>query len=553
MTTLAIFFGSLITTLFATPFYINYLINSNVVDKPDERRINKTIIPRMGGLIILLTSLLLTLSFSNDLNSLRFFIIAAFSIMLCGLFDDILGLKWQSKFMFQGFAAFLMLIYFTPHFQQLTVFNIFIPFPLNYLILFVFIVGVINSINLLDGLDGLVSGVSLLTFSIVFFLSYNSGDQIILVLSSSLMGSLFGFLKFNAFPARIFLGDTGSLSLGFFLIYSLCSVSIRLNGGTLDLTLPIILLAVPIIDTIRVMSSRILRKQNPFHPDKTHLHHLILASNISHKTTVFLIEGYVLLFSILGLYYAIYNRTTALIIFFILVLPLIFIEKTLNYMSFIKGFELVFRFSTKVISLFVLFFRKSLLFISSLIIFLIILSFIPIQISFYREHIILLLSVGLLLFIIALFQMKHSATTNDINVLLNFSIFFIIAKASFPFSQKFQLLNNLNSYSENILLYLLTFIILIFLVAKEKIFDNKEIFFAGIDLTAIVIMISLIITNNFFKLNLIEHLSKSFILGFVFYLWYKIIKSVRKERAKYLFYFSFALPGASLILLLALL
>lgn len=552
MNTLAIFFGSLIITLFVTPFYINYLINTRVVDEPGERRINKTIIPRMGGLIIFLTALLMTLSFANDLNNLRFFIIAAFTIMFCGLFDDILGLKWQSKFILQGLAAALMLAYFSKHFQQIKLFEITLPFPLDYLIFFVFIVGVINSINLLDGLDGLVSGVSLLALSIVFALSFNAGDQIIIVLSASLMGSLFGFLKYNAYPARIFLGDTGSLSLGFFLVYSLCSVSIKLNDAILDLTLPTIILSVPIIDTLRVMISRIARRQNPFHPDKTHLHHVILQSNISHKTTVFLIEGYTLFFAMLALTYAMYDKSMSLIIYFILALPLIFIQKLSEIVAIIRKIDIAFNVAKKLFSLIAIFFRKSLMLISSLIIFLLILSVIPIKTSFYKEQILILLFVGIVLFFIAISQRRNSTLTNDVYALLNFTMFFIIARASAPFSIHFKSLNFLNGHTSDILLYLLVGIIFLFLIAKEKIFENKDIFLTGIDLTSIAVIALLFILNNFLKMNLIEHLSKSFIFGFVFYMWYKVVKSIRKESENYLLYFSFALPGATLLMLLSL-
>ncbi len=174
---------------------------------------------------------------------------------------------------------------------------------MDKIFLLFFIVGGINSINLLDGLDGLASGFSLLVFSIILILSIVADDAFLILLTVSLIGSLLGFLRFNAFPASIFLGDTGSLVLGSFLVIASLKTALNFEQSTLNLTFPTMLLAVPMIDTIKVFIYRIIHKKSPFQADNSHLHHIIYHSNIKHEITVFLIEIFTLIYVLLALFY----------------------------------------------------------------------------------------------------------------------------------------------------------------------------------------------------------------------------------------------------------
>jgi len=202
---LIVFFTSLVLTLFFTPALIDFITRIKVVDLPGERRVNKSAIPRMGGLIIYVVVLILVISFYGNLNSVRFFILASGLIALLGIVDDMVGVKWNHKFIIQFLMSFFLIYFLAGNFDVVNFFGIELVFPLNYLLMILLIVGVINSINMLDGLDGLVSGFSLLVLFVTFLVGYNTGNSLLLILSASLMGALIGFLKFNAFPAKIFL------------------------------------------------------------------------------------------------------------------------------------------------------------------------------------------------------------------------------------------------------------------------------------------------------------------------------------------------------------
>ena len=306
---LIVFFTSLVLTLFFTPALIDFITRIKVVDLPGERRVNKSAIPRMGGLIIYVVVLILVISFYGNLNSVRFFILASGLIALLGIVDDMVGVKWNHKFIIQFLMSFFLIYFLAGNFDVVNFFGIELVFPLNYLLMILLIVGVINSINMLDGLDGLVSGFSLLVLFVTFLVGYNTGNSLLLILSASLMGALIGFLKFNAFPAKIFLGDTGSYTLGFFLITASLLAGISSKTRTLDLTFAVILLSVPILDTVKVMLMRLLNKRNPFLPDRSHIHHILLEKIPSHKITVFIIESIALLFAALSIYYLFGNKS----------------------------------------------------------------------------------------------------------------------------------------------------------------------------------------------------------------------------------------------------
>ncbi|RPI68284.1 MAG: undecaprenyl/decaprenyl-phosphate alpha-N-acetylglucosaminyl 1-phosphate transferase [Ignavibacteriales bacterium] len=329
---LVIFFTSLVLTIFFTPVLIDFFTRIKVVDLPGEaRRINKAAIPRMGGILIYLIVMISTVSFYGDLNYIRFFVFASGIIVLLGITDDLLGVKWNHKFIIQ-FAMAVFLIYFlSQDFDTIYFFGFELQYPFNYIIFLLFIVGAINSINLLDGLDGLASGFSLMVIFVAFLVGLNTDNKFLLVLSASLMGKLIGFLKFNAYPARIFLGDTGAYVLGFFLTTAAVLASTDPAARTFDLTFPVILLGVPVIDTIKVMFVRLFDRRNPFIADMSHIHHAIIAKIPNHKITVFIIESIAVIFAGISLYYLRVDKEIAMILFGIFSLPLLFLHVILKY------------------------------------------------------------------------------------------------------------------------------------------------------------------------------------------------------------------------------
>jgi len=550
MNYLLIFFTSLIFTLFFTPYLISYLKRSRVVDLPGKRRIHTSVVPRMGGLIIFLITSVMLLSFYTDLNAIRLVIIAANIILLIGIFDDMLGLDYSAKFLLQVAATILVIFYLAVRYENVQLFGVTIPYPLDYILLGLFILGGINSINLLDGMDGLVSGFSLLIFSIIMALAVISGDTFLLIISSSLLGSLLGFLKYNAYPAKIFLGDTGSLTLGFFLVTTAILTSINYSNNQLDLTFPIILMAIPIIDTLRVMLFRIIRKQNPFLPDRTHLHHIISENNISHKFTVFLIEGFTVIFVILGLYYIKVSHFVPTILFFIISFALLFINPIIRFIISrvnIKNYS--FTLKNKYPLEYLLRMEKSLIIFSTLLIAQIVVSNFPQRANISTNLVLMFFIIGIIMFLLAYDHQKKSKDISDLYTFINLSAFFIITNLNstsiFSLSENHFYMGSVTEVSY----YLLTLMIVLIFLISEKVFPVKKIALSGIDLTLIIFIILVLIIKNLISFHFDEFFSISFIQAFIFYLWYKIIITVKSEFSKVMFYASFALPFSALIIL----
>src|SRR3972149_5029866 len=330
---LIIFFATMVGTIFITPPFIDLFDKIKIVDIPDgKRKLHSTPVPRMGGLLIFLIFLTSIFVFYGDINSIKYYLFGAIVIFTLGAYDDLLGSGWLVKFVYQTVVASLLLLFLLPKFSSLTLFTIEFSIVPGIFILVLFIVGTINAFNLLDGLDGLVSGISLLVFTLLFFISLNLLDTFSLVVLSSITGCVIGFLKYNAYPARIFLGDSGSFFLGYLIVSAVLIVSIDKTNEVLDLTFPVILLAVPIADTLKVLFERILSGKHPFAADRTHIHHIVHSKNITHQTTVFIITIYSLLFAANAIIYLFYSKPGGILIFLIMIIPLLFASKILQSM-----------------------------------------------------------------------------------------------------------------------------------------------------------------------------------------------------------------------------
>lgn len=330
MDLLTIFYISLLVTLLFTPFFIEYFSNHKIVDFPGERRINMQAVPRMGGVLLYFTLFISLICFYSDLNEIRFFILGSVLILLIGVIDDIKKVTYKKKFVVQFITAFFLILFLLPKYDTISLLGFNIPSPIDKAVLMLFIVGVINAINLYDGLDGLVAGFSLLIAFVTFLIGWQIGDKLLLILSAGLMGSLIGFLKYNAFPARIFLGDSGSLTLGYFLVTMVLISSTNTKTGNMDLTFSIILLAAPIIDTLKVMAVRILNRKNPFLADRSHIHHVILRSNVKHAVTVYILHIFSILFAGIAVYYLKNSTIEGILLFILLAIPLLFVKRILN-------------------------------------------------------------------------------------------------------------------------------------------------------------------------------------------------------------------------------
>lgn len=542
MTYLLVFFTSLIITIFLTPFFISFLKRTKIVDLPGERKVHSEAMPRMGGLIIFLVVIIMLNAFVQDFNSIKLIIISSTILVFSGIIDDVLGLKNFIKFVVQNVSAIILVFYLEQHYTDVRLFGYVFTDPFDYLILLLFIVGAINSINLLDGLDGLASGFAMLIFGVLLVLAIRKNDVFLILLNVSLLGSILGFLRFNAFPASVFLGDTGSLVLGFFLVLSSLLTSINYHESALDLTFPLILLAVPIVDTIKVFTFRIIKKRDPFSGDYTHQHHILKTSIVSHEATVFIIELFSLAFIVLSILYLVDYRLEATFLFLVLSISMVALQKLLTKFKVADELNtiLIRIHSYPIKNMFLLI--KLLLTVSVvLMIFISIISF-SFETSLNLEELIFLLIMVTVLLFLALFQSNKISSVGEVNIFLNFSIFFIISKLSLPSIFTTGINISVIELMHDWTFYIFATIISTTLLLRWKALMTKKMFFSGIDLTLIVIIILTFIVNNMLQFDLNYYLSISLLEAFIFYIWFRLVVDLNKKYEFILTLISFLLP-----------
>ncbi|MBL1215442.1 MAG: undecaprenyl/decaprenyl-phosphate alpha-N-acetylglucosaminyl 1-phosphate transferase [Ignavibacteriae bacterium] len=546
-----IFFAGLVITIFLTPYLITFLQRFEIVDKPDRRRINTTTIPRMGGVIIFVVIMLLIFSFFPDLNSIRLLIVSALLISVCGTLDDILTTKWHVKFLFIFIAALFLITYFSPSFSSLKIFGITLPSPLDYIVLCVFMVGVINSVNLLDGLDGLASGFSLLVFSMFFVLASILQDELLMVSMAALTGTLLGFLNYNAHPAKIFLGDTGSLLLGFFLLFSSVSISNKLYPDELDLTFAIIVLGVPIIDTLKVMLTRVIKRKNPFHPDKTHIHHVIFGNKIEHKYTVFIVQGLTIIYLVVALLYFQGFRVLGIALFAFFGTLQLFIEPIFTKVKiFTNAYTNIYeknvlKMPHKVVSVY----KKIWIPLASAVAGLLLVLLIPVKTTLSSDELVFLMIMAFFILTLAFIHYKRTKEIAGIFVLLNTAVFLILSSLS---ESIYSNLEMTGFFFENVFSIIFSFIILsviIYIFMREKIFGSKEALLTGIDLIMILFVALLFVINNIIGYEKLSFLNMSLYQAYILYLLFKVIARIKENYAKYIFTFSFVLPFVAMLLM----
>lgn len=321
---------SFIITFLAIPIVLQIAEEKKLFDVPDERKIHKIPVPSLGGVGIfggfLLASLLSISALQNP--EFQYFFAASIVIFFIGLKDDLIVLSATKKFMGQVIAASILIhlggIRITSM-HGLFGFNEVSPefsIALSYLTIIV----VINSFNLIDGVDGLAGTLGLLTmllFGSYFFAVHMSAYSL---LAFAMAGSLLAFLIFNYHPAKIFMGDSGSLMIG--LVNSILAIKFINVADSSLITLPIescvvvgmAILIVPLIDTLRVFSIRIFRGSSPFTPDRNHLHHLLLERGFKHPT----ITIFCTLLNILFIAVAFFSRSVGPTYSFLIVLAIAF-------------------------------------------------------------------------------------------------------------------------------------------------------------------------------------------------------------------------------------
>ncbi|BCR06703.1 hypothetical protein DESUT3_37720 [Desulfuromonas versatilis] len=288
------FMSALFSALLLVPTVRRLAVAWGKLDTPDARKVHAVPIPRLGGVGIFLAFLFAVLVHQQTGPQVWAVLCGGVVIFLTGVLDDLYGLGPKTKFLGQILACSLTIglgdLVLADLGNLLGLGSLVLPGWLAVPFTVFAVVGVTNAINLIDGLDGLASGVSLIALAAFSLLAWLGQATVPLALCLALMGGLLGFLKYNSYPARIFMGDGGSLTVGFLLGF----LAIMLTQGeqaVVSPVVPVVILGLPIIDTLWVMSRRVLQGQGPFSPDRTHVHHKLLDLGFHHRGTVILIYG----------------------------------------------------------------------------------------------------------------------------------------------------------------------------------------------------------------------------------------------------------------------
>ena len=279
---------ALAAAYFITPRVKELAIKAGALDAPDARKVHTIPIPRMGGLAIYFGFVLAVLSSMRVSHEILGLLLGGTVILAVGVIDDLKQLPPKVKLLGQIVAAFVLVLFdiriewLTNPFGDMIYVN-YLSIPLTIF----WVVSLTNTVNLIDGLDGLAAGVSTIASVTILLVALEQNLWTVAILTAALAGSALGFLQHNFNPAKIFMGDTGSMFLG----YILAAVSILgtvKSAATIALVVPIVALGLPIMDTAFAIIRRYMNGRPIFKPDKGHLHHRLLAMGLSQKQAVLL-------------------------------------------------------------------------------------------------------------------------------------------------------------------------------------------------------------------------------------------------------------------------
>lgn len=301
----------------------------NALDIPDKRKVHKKPMPRLGGLGIFSGFLLGYMMFGEHTALMNSILIGSFVIIITGMIDDIKPIKASYKFIGQLVASLIVVIYGGLLLKDVSFFGLYIDFKwFAYPVTVLFILGCINCMNLIDGLDGLAGGISAIFFLTIGIIALCMNKFVLAtVLTFIMFGSTIGFLFHNFYPAKIFMGDTGSMFLGFMIaiITLLGFKSVMMSA----IIVPLFILVVPILDTAFAIIRRKLKGESIGTPDKCHIHHQLLRREFSQRTTVLIIYLITAIFSTASMIWILIDKSLGYKIYFILMIVfVIFVFKT---------------------------------------------------------------------------------------------------------------------------------------------------------------------------------------------------------------------------------
>ena len=321
-----------VVAVLVTPIVKQFAIKIGAIDKPNKRKVHQKVMARLGGLAIYIAFLIGYLILQPESPFILPILIGSFIIIVTGVLDDIFELSAKWKLLGQIAAALIVVLGGV----QLQFINL--PFDgrlelgwLSIPLTILWIVAITNAINLIDGLDGLAAGVSSIVLVTITVLAFLDGNLFVLMLGAILLGSTLGFLVHNFNPAKIFMGDTGALFLGFMI--SVISLLGFKNVTVFSLLIPAIILAVPISDTLFAIIRRIVHNQPLSAPDKSHLHHCLLRLGYSHRQTVVLIYAMSAFFGLAAVMLTLSTLWVSLMIVLVLVIVIELIVEQVGLVS----------------------------------------------------------------------------------------------------------------------------------------------------------------------------------------------------------------------------
>ncbi|MEN2767343.1 glycosyltransferase family 4 protein [Ornithinibacillus xuwenensis] len=327
-----------------TPLVKKLALKIGAVDLPNSRKVHQQVMPRLGGLAIFISFFIGYTIFHPGILDAWPVLLGATIICITGILDDSRGLSYKSKLFGQLLAAIVTVLggirieFITLPFGDRIEFD-YLAIPLTI----IWIIAITNAINFIDGLDGLAAGVSSIALITITGLAMTMVDTLMVFMGIMMLGSTLGFLVYNFHPAKIFMGDTGSLFLGY-MISVISVLGLYKNVAIFSLLVPIIILGIPILDTTFAIIRRIIHKKPISAPDKFHLHHCIIRLGFTHKQTVITIYALSALFSLAAI---VFTRSTlwgsTIIIISLILLVELIVEVTglisVNYRPILRLME----------------------------------------------------------------------------------------------------------------------------------------------------------------------------------------------------------------------
>ncbi|MHB8481556.1 MAG: glycosyltransferase family 4 protein [Nitrospiria bacterium] len=284
------------SSLFVSMVLIPPLIKSagrfQIIDQPGGRKLHPVPVARVGGIAFAIAAMISILIWNPKDPMVVSYLIGSLIILICGVWDDWVTLDFKIKFLAQTAAALVVVLFGHVRLNTFPFMDgIVLPDWLAIPFTIIALLGITNAINLSDGLDGLAGGLCLLSFGGLSYLAYLGKDPSVLGMVISVLGGVFGFMRFNTYPARVFMGDGGSQFLGF-TMGALAFILTDPSRGPYSPTIGLLLVGLPLLDTLCVMIQRVRKGSSPFIADRNHLHHKLLAAGFFHHEAVIIIYSF---------------------------------------------------------------------------------------------------------------------------------------------------------------------------------------------------------------------------------------------------------------------